>query len=147
MWEKLSNHLKGILEANDKLSSVYDYEEGEFNEQPVAVIVPSDSEGEFTTSLDNERVYAFSVFLFVQIGDSYYTKKEADGVLKELADSVIDDFDKNWSLSGLDTSTGYSMLYMESAPSAWGYSSRENVYRMAEITLRVHLSVDTNQIS
>jgi hypothetical protein len=147
MWEKLSNHLKAILEANTLLSSVYDYEEGEFNEQPVAVIVPSDSEGEFTTTLQNEEVYAFNVFLFVQIGDTFYTKKEADAVLRELVDNVKRDFDKNWSLTGLSMETGYNMLFMETAPSAWGYSSRENVYRMAELQLKVHLSVDTNLIT
>jgi hypothetical protein len=147
MWEKLSNHLKTMLEGIDKLSSVYDYEEGEFNEQPVAVIVPSDSEGEFTTTLQNEEVYAFSVFLFVQIGDTFYTKEEADGVLRELVDTVKRELDKNWALSGLSMETGYNMLFMETAPSAWGYSSRENVYRMAELTLKVHLSVDTNLIS
>lgn len=146
MWERLTNHLKVMLEGIDEIASVYDYEEGEFNEQPVAVIVPSDSEGEFTTSLDNEEIYAFNVFLFVQIGDTFYTKKEADEVLRELVDTVKREFDKNWALSGLSTETGYSMLFMETAPSAWGYSSRENIYRMAELTLRVHLSIDTNLI-
>jgi len=50
-------------------------------------------------------------------------------------------------LSGLTLKTGYQMLMMEAAPSQWGYANRENLYRMSEIIVRVHLNVDTNLIS
>ena len=147
MWENLIAKIKAIMEANTLVQETYDYEIEKFEGQPSAVIVPSDNSGEFTTTTDNERVYAFSVFLFVARGDDYYTDKTADIVMRELVDSVLDDFDKNWRLTGLTLSTGYSMLYMEAAPSSWGYVDREMVYRMAEITLRIHLDVDTSLIS
>ena len=146
MWEKLIEKIKGILDANDLIQETYDYEVAKFEGQPAVVVVPSDSEGEYSTSNDNERVYAFSVFLFVARGDNYYSDSEADRVMRTLVDSVIDNFDSNWQLTGLELNTGYSMLYMEAAPSSWGYVDREMSYRMAEITLRIHLDVDTNLI-
>jgi len=147
MWENLIVKLKSILVANTLIQETYDYEVAKFEGQPSAVVVPSDSTGEFTTSLDNERVYAFSIFLFVARGDNYYPDNVADRVLRQLVDSVLDDLDKNWQMTNTTLATGYSMLYMESAPSSWGYSNREMVYRMAEIKIKIHLSVDTNLIS
>ena len=132
MWENLIAKIKAIMEANTLIQETYDYEIEKFEGQPAAVIVPSDNTG---------------VFLFAAKGDNYYTDKTAEIVMRELVDSVLDDFDKNWRLTGLTLSTGYSMLYMEAAPSSWGYIEREMVYRMAEITLRVHLNVDTSLIS
>jgi len=147
MWENLIEKLKAILVANDKLQEVYAYEVEKFEGQPSAVIVPSDNDSEYSTTVDNSRVYAFSVFLFVARGDNFYSDSEADRVLRALVDSVLDDFDSDWQLSGLTLNTGYSMLFMEAAPSSWGYTDREMVYRMAEITLRVHLNVNTDLIN
>lgn len=147
MWQNLLVKLKAILTANTLIQEVYDYEVSDFNGQPAVVIVPSDSEGEYSNTIDNERIYAFSVFVFVARAKEYYTDEKCDVVMRSLVDSILDDFDKNWQLTGLVVPTGYSMLYMESAPSMWGYANREMVYRMAEIKLRVHIYVDTTVIT
>ena len=147
MWENIIKKINEILKANTLIEETYDYEEVKFEGQPSAVVVPSDSSGEYTSNVDNERVYAVTVFLFVARGENYYNDKECESVMRELVDSVVDDFDKNWQLTGLELNTGYSMLYVEASPSAWGYSNREMVYRMAQIDLKIHLNVDVNNIS
>jgi len=147
MWGKIIEKIKSILDANGLIQETYDYEEIKFEGQPSAVVVPSDNTGDYTSNIDNERVYGLNVFLFVARGENYYTDKECDRVMRNLVDSVLDDFDKSWQLDGLELTTGYSMLYMEAAPSAWGYADREMAYRMAQIDLKIHLNVDVNQIT
>jgi len=147
MFDNLIAKIKSILVANEEIQEVYDYEEVKFEGQPSAVVVPSDNSGDFTSNADNERTYGIKVYLFVARGENYYTDKKCEQVMRSLVDTVIDDFDKNWQLTGLTLNTGYSMLFMESAPSAWGYADREMAYRMAEIDLKIHLNVDVNNIS
>jgi len=147
MWENLIAKIKSILVANDEIQEVYDYEEIKFEGQPSAVVVPSDNSGDYSSNIDNERVYGIKVYLFVARGENYYKDKKCDEVMRNLVDTVMDDFDKAWQLTGLELNTGYSMLFMEAVPSSWGYADREMAYRMAEIDLKIHLNVDVNQIS
>jgi len=147
MWENLIQKLKSILSANTLISEVFDYEEVNFKKDPTAVIVPSDNSSEFVSNIDNERVYAFDIYLFVERGGVVNNDQRVDMAMRELVDSVIDDLDKNWQLTGLTLNNGYSMLYMESAPSSWGYASREMLYRMAQIKVSVHLNIDIDLIS
>ncbi len=147
MWSNIIAKIKSILDSNSLIQESYDYEEVNFKGQPAVVIVPSDNESNFTTNIDNERVYGVTVFLFVARGENYYKDKKCDEVMRNLVDSVIDDFDKDWQLDGLELNTGYAMLYMEASPSSWGYINREMAYRMAQIDLKIHLNVDVNQIT
>jgi len=147
MWQLLSNYLKTLLVANTDIQEVFDYEVNDFNGQPAAVIVASDNESAFVTTAHNERVYAFSLFLFVARGESGFTDKKCDDVLRQLVDGAMDDLDKNWQVSGISLPTGYEMLFMEAAPSVWGYSNREMLYRMAEIKIRIHTYINTELIT
>jgi len=147
MWENIIAKIKSILDANTLVQETYDYEEIKFEGQPCAVVVPSDNNSDYSSNVDNERVYGVKVYLFVARGENYYKDSVCESVTRELVDSVLDDFDKNWQLSGIELTTGYSMLYMEAAPSIWGYSNREMAYRMAQIDLRIHLNVDVNNIT
>lgn len=147
MFENIIKALKAILSANNLLQEVYDYEVADFNGQPAAVIVPSQNEGSYSSVNDNERVYAFNLFLFVARNSKQYDDEKCEKIMRELVDSVIDDFDKNWQLTGITLSTGYQLPFVEAVPSAWGYIKRETLYRMATINLKVHLVVDTTLIS
>ncbi|HBX15906.1 MAG: hypothetical protein UV20_C0009G0019 [Candidatus Magasanikbacteria bacterium GW2011_GWA2_42_32] len=145
MWENLSDKLISILEANTLIQESYDYEVGKFEGDPAVTLTPSSNESDYSTTIHNERVYAFNCMVFVdrtKRGDS-----EAERVCRALVDSILDDFDKNYTLSGLLLSAGYTMLYVEAVPARWGYVERENVYRVAEITIKVHLDVDVTTIT
>jgi hypothetical protein len=74
-------------------------------------------------------------------------------VLIDLVDSVLDDFDRYYTLgsgspgSALITPTGYTMIRLQALPSAWFYSARETFYRAAEITIKCEMDVDVTAIS
>jgi len=153
MWQELKRKIVAMLEANTLIQSVYDYEVAEFSDDPVATITPSTNESDYRTTTANRRIYAFTLMLWVKRGGDYRDDRQAENVLTDLVDSVLDDFDRYYTLgtgsagSALVLPTGYTMIKVEAMPSAWFYSNRETFYRGAEINIRVQVDVDVTQIS
>lgn len=145
MFTTLIDKITSILTANDQIQEVFNYEVEKFNGDPAAVVIPSSNEGDYRTNKDNERIYAFSVRLYAN--RDVRNPKEADKVLRNLVHSVIDDFDKDYTFSGLSCPTGYTMINVFALPSAWGYAGREDEYRVAEVTVRCRVYVDVTNIS
>lgn len=146
MIQNLINKLKSILEANDLLQVVYSYERADSEGTPFATVTPSANENDYATTTENRRVYAFVIRLFVERAGQT-TAETAENTMRDLLDSVLDDLDKNYALSGMPIANGYTFLFMEAAPSSWAYVFRENEYRVAEIAVRCHFYVDTTIIS
>ncbi len=150
MFDNIVTAIEGILPvsgAGKLIQSFYNFEASNIEGSPCAMLTPSDNEAEYTTTTENERVYAFSLKLLVDRKKGTDNERTSENTLRELADSVIDDLDKNYRLSGLASKTGYTMLFMEAMPSLWGYVGADEIYRYAEIIIKVHLSVDVNTIS
>ena len=157
MFKIILNKIWDILNANALLQEVYKYETAEFRGGPAATIVPSANEGDYNTTEENVRIYAFTVRLFVN--RDIRTKDKADDVLMTLVSSVIDDFDKYYSLTALGTdgsaipggaienATGYTFINIFAVPSVWGYVGREDEFRIAEIDVKCRVSVSLSSIS
>lgn len=144
MFTVLLNKITSILNTNILIQEWYDFEVGELDGDPAAIVVPSDNESSYSTFNSNERVYAFSLKLLVSRSER--TLKDVDKVMRNLVDSVLDDFDKDYYFSGLITPTGYTMINVFATPSKWGYSGREDEYRVAEIMLKCRIIVDVTKI-
>ena len=150
MWENLIKKIEEILKANDKIAEVYSYESEIFKGSPAVSITPSSNESDYKTTNDNERIYAFNIRIFVNRSVAPAGQKveyHSDRVLRTLVDSILDDFDKNYNLSGIEQPTGYCFINMFASPSSWGYAGREDEYRACEIILRCRVYVDVNSIS
>ena len=145
MWRQLRNQLVSILDANALIADVYDYEAEEFKGDPVALVTPSGNESEFETTTDNRRIYAFTVRLLID--RTSRNSEDCESALRDLTDTVLDDFDKNYTLTGITNPTGKTLLFVEALPSDWGYIEGQVVYRFADIAVRCHVSVDTTLIS
>ena len=63
MWDKLTEKLKSILEANNLIQNVYSFEASDISGTPVATITPSANESDYTTTTENTRVYAYMLRL------------------------------------------------------------------------------------
>lgn len=146
MWEKLSTKLMSILADNTLLQKSYNYEKQKPDGIPFATLTPSSNESEYDTTTENQRVYAFTLRLYNE-RSGQIKPENAETVMRELVDSVLNDLDKNWQLSGLESETGYTFLLMEAAPSSWGYIEEPAQYRVAEIVVRCRFSIDINLIS
>lgn len=146
MFNNIIKALKGILDANDLVQVVYLYERSDATGTPFATITPSANEGAYSSTSENRRVYAFLLRLFVErVGQG--NEDNADTAMRGLIDSVLNDLDKNWKMSTVENAAGQTFLFMEAAPSSWGYIGREMQYRVAEINIRCHVNVDVNIIS
>lgn len=145
MLQQIVAKIKTILQANDLIQVVYDYERANADGSPFCTITPSSNDSDYNTTTENERVYAFMVRIFVE-RKGQINEDVAEDATRSLVDSVLDDFDRNYTLSGMTPPTGYTFLFMEAAPSTWGYVDGENEYRVAEIRVRCHVSVDVNLI-
>lgn len=145
MIQQISAKVKSLIEANSGVQKVYAYERANPDGTPFVTITPSANENDYNTTTENVRVYAFLIRVFVERkGQS--VEENAENTLRGLADSILDTMDRNYRLSGMTAPTGYTFLFMEAAPSSWGYTGRENEYRVAEIKVRCHVSVDVNLI-
>ncbi len=134
-----------MLETDGELQEVYNYEVESFKGSPSATITPSDNVEDFITNETNVRIYAYNVRLYVN--RSSFTKVEADRIMRNVVDSVLDTFDKNYTLPNVDEPTGYTFINLFAVPSVWGYSGAEDEYRAAEISVRCRVSVTLNDIS
>lgn len=146
MFEKLSQKLKTIIQANTLIQDVYNYERADANGNIFATITPSANENEYHSTTENRRTYSFLIRLFVERGGE--TESETcEKAMRELVDSVLNNLDSNYLLSGLATQSGYTFLFMSAVPSKWGYVGREMNYRVAEIVVNCHFDVDVTLIS
>ena len=147
MFGEILEKLKQILDNNNLITDVYSYENIQTDSDPFAVIIPSGNESEYNTTQENVRVYAFTIMLFVS--RTIRSEKDADRVLINLVDSVIDDYDKDYLLTGVGQpeKKGYTFLQTFAVPSSWGYAFPEDSYRVATINLQCLVSVDLNNIS
>ena len=145
MFSIILNKIVSILEANDLIQETFSYEVELFKGTPSAVVIPSSNEGDYDTTQENIRIYAYSIKLFVNRDKN--SKTDADRILRNLVDSVIDDFDKDYTFTGIENPTGYTFINTFATPSLWGYSGREDEFRVCEINIRCRVSVDLNAIS
>jgi len=145
MWVQLNDSIKAILEANTLIQEVFDWEVDKFEGDPAVTLTSSASESDYHTTTENSRIYAFLVRVFVD----RTTRKDQDTekIMRKIVDSITDDFDKNYTLTGITNPTGYTMLMVEALPGSWGYTEREGVYRVAEILINCKVDVDVTQIS
>lgn len=152
MWQNLKVKIKAMLEASGLFQQVFINEPENFGGDPVAVILPSVNESDYRTTTSNRRIYAFNIQLLVKLGSPKDTET-VDNTLTDLVDSVLDDFDKYYTLgtgspgSALVFPTGYTMVRVWALPSSWFYVEREATYRGAEIQLRVEMDIDVTLIT
>ena len=145
MWEVLMGKITSILRANSLISIVYDHEADELTGDPAAIVVPSENESDYNTTDENVRIYAFNIRLYVKRSQPR-VPEDADRMLRELVNSVLDDFDTDYTFTGLSVPTGYTFINTFAVPSVWGYSGREDEMRSAEINVRCRVSVDLSNI-
>jgi hypothetical protein len=144
---QLTKKLKSVLETVGKFHNVYNYEPSNFNGSPVATVVPASNENAYSTTTENERLYAFEVRVYINRGKDDTQNALADEALRDLYDETLDELDKNYLLSGLETKPGYTFINMRAVPGSWGYAGLAQEYRFAVINITCRVYVDVNVIT
>lgn len=149
MFEQVSQALLSILSDLPKVQKQYAYEASNLEGFPALTLTPSANESSYSTTTENRRTYAFVIRLYVARGSSDAAERQCEETMRDLVDSVLDRLDKNYYLEDttIPSQTGYTFLYMNSAPSVWGYAGRENEMRVATILVQLHFDIDTTLIT
>ena len=147
-FNTISNKLKTVLDGITDLESVYEYPWLKFDGYPSATITPSGYDSDYETNTENQRLYVYTIRLFVglkSVNKVSYKDKVDTGhrIMRELTDKVIDVFDKDELLSGIDLPTGYTMIGVKPVPSSIVYFPDEKMI-VSEVKVEVKISFDTN---
>ena len=144
-WKILRPEVKALLDTVTTLQEVSKVPKIKFDGYPAAHIVPSENSGDYETTSENIRTYAFTIRVFYETKQT--NMENALVALEEVVDTVIDTFDKE-DLKGSTTRTigiglpdGYTFLNIFATPNRWGVLSDDQLI-MAEITVRIRISVD-----
>lgn len=118
------------IPAQIPVAMVFDHEPqiGDVTQDPFAAVIPSGNESDYISTSENRRTYAFLIRLFVERNQR--GADQAESVLEDLVDTLLDDFDQDFTLGGI-------ALLVRAAPSRWGYVLGDREYRTAEITIQV----------
>jgi hypothetical protein len=144
-WQVLRPELGTLLRTLTTLQEVSNSPKVMFSGYPAAHIVPSENSGDYETTKENVRTYAFAVRIFYETKQT--SIENALLALEQIVDSVIDLFDQE-DLKGSDTRTvgvdlpsNYTFINIWASPSRWGELPGEQLI-MAEIIIKVRVSID-----
>ena len=134
-----------MLDTISTIQEVSETPKLKFNGYPAVTIVPSDNTGDYETTTENIRTYAFLVRIFNETKDTGVA--DALNALGEVVDAVLDAFDEEDLLPsttrkvGISLPAKYTFLNVWATPSLWAEIPGESLI-MAELRVRVRLSVD-----
>ncbi len=144
-WLVLRPQIETLLKTVTTLQEVSRAPKIKFNGYPAAHIVPSENSGDYETTKENIRTYAFIIRVFYETKDTNI--EDALTALEEVVDTIIDKFDQQ-DLKGVTTRTvgiglpaDYMFINMFATPGRWGELPEDQLI-MAEIGVKVRISVD-----
>jgi len=144
-WLVLRPQIKTLLDTITTLQEVSQAPKIKFNGYPAAHIVPSENSGDYETTSENIRTYAFTIRIFYETKNT--SIDTAFTALEQVVDSVIDKFDQEdlkgsaTRKVGISLPTGYTFLNIFASPNVWGELTEEQLI-MAEVSVRVRISRD-----
>ncbi len=146
-WTVLRPQLKTLLDGVSTISETSKAPKMKFGSYPAATVTPSDQEGDYETTTENIRTYAFMVRVFYETKDT--SVEDAIAALEEVIDSVIDAFDQD-DLKGASTRTvginlpaKYTFINIFAVPGAWFEVPDEQLI-YAQVSVRVRVSIDVS---
>lgn len=148
----LNQHIAEKLEEITDIQSVYDHPWGQFEGYPAVTVFPSGNSSDYETTAENLRSYVFLVHLFIDVnaiqkdanGNIITGKaqvKEAYRLIRVLVDKIIDKFDQDETMSGIELPTGKTMINVVPSPSAIELFEQENIL-VAEMRLECRIVFD-----
>lgn len=145
-WVTLRPQLKTLLDNTGLFQETSAFPKSDFTGYPAAYVVQSDNEGDYNTTTENARIYAFIIRCF------YSTKSigvpTALGRLEAIVDSVIDAIDTDsfktitgGRVVGISMPAKYQWINTYASPSLFGEVQGQELV-MTEIKVRIKVLYD-----
>jgi len=134
------------IDALESVQKVYPAEVPNPKGWPCVFVTATDLEGEFSSSAENSRVYAYNVLVLFSEGQNFVADSEyerldyTEKVVGEVVDEIINAVDTDFELDSLPNDT--TVLFVNAADCIWGrYQYEGGVAKAAQVTLRVYTEV------
>lgn len=132
----IKDTLIGKINALDSVQSVYGYERNNFEGFPAVTVTASDLDGEFTSTTENSRNYAYKITILYSIGQALPAvtnlpiNEQAENVISTVVDDIINDIDSDYELPD-----NTDVLFVNAADATWGFVDYEGgVAKACQIT-------------
>lgn len=126
------------IEALSSVQAVYPSEKINPTGFPAVFVTTTDMEGEFSSNVENSRVYAYRVVVAFPMAQDFVPDSEkerldyAERVVSEVIDEIINAVDTDYELDS-------PVLFVNAADCEWGFIEYEGGEAKAgQITLRVY---------
>lgn len=136
---QIKDQIIGKIEALASVQVVYPAEQPNPSGFPAVFVTSTDMEGEFSSNVENSRVYAYSVLIMFPEGQNVVPQAEqerldfAEVTVSQVIDEIINAVDTDYELDG------DPVLFVNAADCEWGkYEYEGGVAKAANITLRVY---------
>jgi hypothetical protein len=147
----LRDNLKTILDGVSDFEEVSDEPKLNFDGYPACFIAPSGEQADFLTNVENQRVYAFKVWVFAEykttpIGDAYNIAIDAvDAVTNAIDAQESPDISEVARVIDNSIPSGYTLVGLEATPNRFASDEVDSLIA-AEITVRCKVTVDLTVI-
>lgn len=133
----IKHQLISKIQSCASVQKVYGYEEVNPSGFPAVFIKAADMEGEFASTAENSRVYAYTALIIFPIGQDMQTTinrlQYAEETVATVVDEIINAVDTDYELDGSP------VLFTNAADVSWGdYEYEGGVAKAAQLTLRVY---------
>lgn len=138
----IKNQLIAKIQTCASVQSVYGWEELNPHSFPAVMVSPASMEGEFSSNVENSRVYSYTALILFPIGQDFEVPKTqnridyAENVIATVIDEISNAIDDDFELDGTP------VLYVNAVDVTWEYVQAEfGEARAARITLNVYTEV------
>ncbi|MHA1347414.1 MAG: hypothetical protein ACTSO3_13525 [Candidatus Heimdallarchaeaceae archaeon] len=144
MFSVIRDKIETKLGTISSIQEVKDFPSENFSGFPAAMVTTTRNEAEFETTMENRRIYVFTVFLLQEIESQ--GESSARKIIEGVVDDVIKSFDEDERLTGLqadlDTASSNETVIVSYPLLSDIYTDPDTKYVIGEIEIRVVISFD-----
>lgn len=130
-YANIKDAIKDKLETITEIKETYGYEKGQFDDYPSATVGGFKLDEEWSDTAANIRKWSFRVRIYQEMEKEGKGPEEAETIIDEIADKIIDTFDNDRYLSAVDDVIGVWVT----AGNSW--EDRELNMRILELEVQV----------
>lgn len=134
-WELIRNKVVSKLEGITSIQEVQEFPSEEMNGFPNAQLETVRNESEYETNVQNKRTYVFNIYILQTI-ESAGGMKKARRIVQGVVDDVLDTFDEDQQLEGIDMPDNEPLIITLPALSDI-YTNIDGIYVVGVVELRV----------
>ena len=136
----IKTQIKKKLESIANIEEhIYEYATVNFTGYPAAVIDFVQLESDVEDLKHNVRVYQFIIHLFYE--SEHTIRKDAERILQDLSEEVVDVFEGDEFLSGISLPAGKDVLWIRPSTSP---IIKEDKWLICDVNLPIRVSFDVN---